>query len=211
VRLAVVTVPLLMTACEGGGRPSPAPRPGTKSAVTAIPSSTTKPAATTPGPPPKQGAAQDFRCAALPGVSFQFPLFAQWEPKRTVERSDGCIVYLNWPIQISFETARLFQVSRIDDYDAKTVLAHAPGTKFSLGTIECFDTRRNAQGVLLSLAFDASRWTADYQRAPGQWDFLQFYGKTTAIRLRLDGGGEEYGFSRRAFRDRVEQTFRFHE
>jgi hypothetical protein len=141
--LAVVVVPSMMTACERSGRPSPAPRSSAESAVTAVRSSATTPAASTPGPPPRQRATRDFRCAALPGVSFQFPAFPQWEPKRTVERPDGCIVYLEWPIQIAFETARLFQVSRIDGYDAKTVLAHAPGAEFSLGTVECFDTRRN--------------------------------------------------------------------
>jgi hypothetical protein len=207
--VAPVVVLLTTAACEPNAPPSPTPHPTAASSVASSPTSLATTTAPDPSQPPTRHTAEQFRCGALPGVRFEFPVFPQWEPKRTVERPDGCVVYLNWPIEISFETARQLQVSRVDGYDAKAVLAHAPGTPFSMGSVECFDTRRNPHGVLLSLAFDASRWTAGYRRAPGQWDYLQFYGKTTAVRLRLDGGGEQYGFSRRAFRDHVEKTFCF--
>jgi hypothetical protein len=116
---------------------------------------------------------------------------------------------LEWPPEVAYETARLFQVTRIADYDPAAVLTTPRQQTFTLAGIECFEAHANPAGVVHSLAFDPRRWTKGYQRPAGLWDYLQFYGRKTAIRLRLDGGGEDHGFSRRAFRQMVQRTFRF--
>jgi hypothetical protein len=149
-------------------------------------------------------------CTAL-GLTFDIPIFERWRPKDTEERRDGCVVWLEWPEELHYETARQLHVQRIPGYfpeDAAEALGSAHG-EFRLGDVRCFGTARSPRGLTYGFAFDPGLWVSGYQPRPGQWDYLQLYGEEAAARIIINGGDEAHGFSTHVMVERIVATAEF--
>ena len=151
---------------------------------------------------------QEFQCRKLPGVSFQYPVFSEWEPKSTQEVENGCIIHLNWPPGISYETSRAIYVTKILlDNDKKLRFPPETGKEFTIGKIRCFAPSRNSHGIFFGKAFDPDIYTSGYIPPRGHWDYLQFYSQKFGVRIQIDGGNEEHGFSSDQFVKMAIDTF----
>ena len=160
----------------------------------------------------KMSGNRDFQCKNLPGISFRYPVFIGWEPKSTQEIENGCIIYLNWPSTIKYETERLIYVTKIPQNDYSHILfPPEEGETFILGKVKCFSTAKNQHGIFYGKAFNPQNYTPGYNPPNEHWDYLQFYSKVYGVRIQIDGGSEKHGFSSDAFVKTVIETFRIKE
>lgn len=122
-----------------------------------------------------------FSCPALPGISFQYPVFKGWPVKTTESsRSGHCVIWLDWPDDIDFEAPPRIDVVR--SLNEPVLL----GRK----------SPQNPQGIIYAPSMKPKSGAHE----------VNFYTGRDAIRIQLQASGP--GFSPDLFWDRVIETFR---
>lgn len=137
-------------------------------------------------------------CPTLRGVTFDMPAFPGWEPQHAEGNAfGGCRIPLSHPDTVMFESPPMIDVHAVFGADAGQ-LNRASRAGGRVGVVQVDRASANAQGVSGGTAFDHSRWVDGYTRRPAQWDYLQLYDPGFVVRIRVDGGGQDHGFDRRA-------------
>jgi len=149
-----------------------------------------------------------FTCGRFPSVSFQFPIFKDWEPSGVMETENGCMVHLSWPEHFEYEFARAITVTQINDPQyAQSVARAQKAQEFFMQKVRCYPAQKNGQGIFYGFAFDPERYVANFTPPQGHWDYLQFYGPRQGVRIALDADTERRGFAQEAWLKDVVGTF----
>lgn|GEM_PF-2020602 len=152
--------------------------------------------------------------SAMEGVSFQYPVFQDWEVKVIEKKNKNeYIIWLNWPGNIKFEVAPQIIIKRMPelglDYMRKMARRTILEKSIKYLLILSRTIKINPNGELYDFVFDSSLYVKNYNPPEGHWDYLQFYNKNFGVRIWIISASKEVGFDRNLFCTRIIETFNF--